>query len=202
MTSGRRSWNIAKEKLNQLKLDILLTEAAILFNQKGYAATSLDEISEKLNITKTAIYHYVKNKNDLLFQCYSRAIESTEECYAKAEKSGETGLLKMVHYLQLDAKSGPLTMTPLIELGSLKDQNARKDFEKRLSQCEAKFVGFIDEGIKDGSISDCDPQMTMQFILGASRWMMKWYNPDGETDLQHIVDNFISFIQHGLVPRK
>ena len=201
MTSGKRGWHIAKEKLIQLKLDILLTEAAILFSHKGYSATSLDEIAEKLSITKTAIYHYVKNKNDLLYQCYLRSIESTEECYRKAATTGDTGLQKMVHYLQLDAESGPVAMTPLTELDSLKDIKARIDFEQRLKKCEGIFIGFIEEGINDGSITDCDPEMTMQFILGSSRWMMKWYSPDGHKDLPEIVDLFLKFILNGLVPR-
>lgn len=202
MTSGKRGWHIAKEKLIQLKLDILLTEAAILFNQKGYSATSLDEIAEKLSITKTAIYHYVKNKNDLLYQCYLRSIESTEQCYKKADVTGVTGLQKMVHYLQLDAESGPVTMTPLTELDSLKDTDIRKEFEERLKTCEAIFIGFIEEGIKDGSITDCDPELTMKFILGSSRWMMKWYSPDDGRDLPEIVGLFLQFILNGLVPRK
>ena len=201
MVTKKSRWNIAKEKLVQLKLDILLTEAAILFNQKGYSATSLEEIAHRLSITKTAIYHYVKNKNDLLYQCYSRAIESTEQCYNEADKSGETGLQKIVNYLRLDAESGPITMTPLTELNTLKDVKAQKEFATRINQCETRFKGFILEGINDGSIAECDPEMTMQFILGASRWTMKWYRPEGGKDLPEIVEDFIAFLQNGLIPR-
>jgi len=143
MASSRDGWNIAKEKLIQFKLEILLTEAAILFSKKGYSATSLDEIAEKLNVTKTAIYHYVKNKNDLLYQCYLRSLESTELCYRQADASGGTGLQKMCAYMQLDAKSGPLTMIPLTDLDALKNASVVKDFETRLEKCEAQFIGFI-----------------------------------------------------------
>jgi len=201
MSPARGGWNIAKEKMIQFKLDILLTEAAILFSQKGYSATSLEEIGERLNITKTAIYHYVDNKNDLLYQCYMRSIESTELCYKRAEETGGTGLQKMINYLRLDAESGPLAMIPLTDLEALKDQDALKDFERRLQKCEDIFIGFIKEGIKDGSIADCDPVVTMQFILGSSRWIMKWYTPEGDKDLPEIVDLFLKFILNGLVPR-
>lgn len=94
----------------------MLSETAILFSHKGYSATSLDDIATRLHITKTAIYHYVKNKNDLLYQCYLRSIEATERCYDEAEQSGKSGLEKLLHYLQLDAETGPIAMTPLTEI--------------------------------------------------------------------------------------
>ena len=51
----------------KIKLEAILQEADVLFSRKGYNSTSLDDISARLDITKTALYHYVKNKNELLF---------------------------------------------------------------------------------------------------------------------------------------
>tara|TARA_B100000795_G_scaffold263552_1_gene242898 strand:- start:1265 stop:1870 length:606 start_codon:yes stop_codon:yes gene_type:complete len=201
MAEKKSSWDLAKGEQLRLKQEALLEEAAILFNHKGYSATSLEDIAERLNITKTAIYHYVKNKSDLLYQCYLRAMDATEECYEKADASGANGLEKIVHYLRLDAASGPIAMTPLSELDSIKNETARNKLAARLDQCEIQFQNFIIEGIKDGSIAECDPKMTMQFILGASRWTMKWYSPKGQKALSEIVEDFLSFVLKGLIPR-
>ncbi len=197
----KNSWTQAKEAHLRLKLEALLSEAAILFSHKGYSATSLDDIATRLDITKTAIYHYVKNKNDLLYQCYLRSIEATERCYDEAGKNGDTGLEKLLHYLQLDAETGPIAMTPLTEIDVIKDPAARAALTTRLEQCEKRFVGFIEQGIADGSIADCDPQLAMQFILGASRWTMKWYFPEGKKSLTEINDAFMKFVTDGLAPR-
>lgn len=198
----RTSWEQAKQAPGRLKREVLLTEAAILFSHKGYSATSLDDIVARLNITKTAIYYYVKNKNDLLYQCYLRSLDATESCYDEAERQGKTGLDKLLCYLRLDAESGPLSMAPLTELDAIKDSTARKALAKRLHLCEQRFQSFIVEGIRDGSIAPCDPELVMQFVLGSSRWIMKWYAPDSGHSLPDINTALMGFVRNGLCPRE
>ncbi len=200
--NGKSGWAAAREQQQQFKLDVLLTEAAMLFSHRGYAATSLDDIAARLNITKTALYYYVKNKNDLLYQCYLRSLEATEACYREADAQGSNGLEKVLAYLRLDAETGPIAMTPLIELDVIKDSEARTYLAERLANCEAQFRGFIELGIEDGSIAPCDAALTMQFVLGASRWTMKWYEPDGSQSLTDINDAFMRFVTDGLAPRE
>ena len=53
----------------------VLDEAARQLNQKGVLLTSLAEIAGKLGVTRGAMYHYVADREDLVFQCYRRAAE-------------------------------------------------------------------------------------------------------------------------------
>jgi AcrR family transcriptional regulator len=197
---SRSAWDKARSELIKIKLEAILQEADILFNRKGYNATSLDDIASRLNVTKTALYHYVKNKNELLYLCYRRAVELTEQCYKRAEQEGTTGLERVLAYLRIDASNGVMSMTPLTELDAIRDPKLRQQLGQRISACEARFRGFIEQGIRDGSIQECDPYLTSLFILGASRHMMQWYNPDAALDLEAIVEQFIQFCCHGLVP--
>ena len=82
--------------MTRIKLEAIVQEADLLFSRKGYNATSLDDIASRLHITKTALYHYVKNKNELLHLCYQRSLELTEQCYDRADREGKTGLEKVV----------------------------------------------------------------------------------------------------------
>ena len=197
---ARTAWDKARSEATKIKLEAILQEADLLFTRKGYNATSLDEIASRLNITKTALYYYVRNKNELLARCYQRSIELTEQCYEQAEQQAQTGLDKVLAYLRIDASRGVMSMTPLAELDAVRDPKLRQKLGQRLSACEARFRGFIEQGIRDGSIRDCDPQLTMLFILGASRHMIQWYDPDAGHDLQKIVERFIQFCCLGLQP--
>ena len=47
-------------------LDSLLTVAVEVFNERGYDGTSMEDLSHRLGITKSAIYHHVSGKEDLL----------------------------------------------------------------------------------------------------------------------------------------
>ncbi|HEY0938725.1 MAG TPA: TetR/AcrR family transcriptional regulator [Steroidobacter sp.] len=197
---GRSAWDKARLESAKIKLEVILQEADMLFTRKGYNATSLDDIASRLNVTKTALYHYVKNKNELLCRCYLRSIELTEKCYDQADLEGKTGLEKIIAYLRIDASSGVMSMTPLMELDAIRDAKMRQKLSQRLAACEARLRGFIEVGIKDGSIRPCDPELTALFILGASRHILQWYNPDVGHDLKVIVERFIEFCKHGLLP--
>jgi hypothetical protein len=93
-----------------------------------------------------------------------------------------------------------MSMTPLSEIDAVRDTKLRQQFTRRVSACEARFRDFIMQGIGDGSIRDCDARLTSLFILGASRHMMQWYNPDEGQDLRTLVERFIEFCCTGLVP--
>jgi AcrR family transcriptional regulator len=194
------AWDKARSEAIKIKLEAILQEADMLFSRKGYTATSLDDISSRLRITKTALYHYVKNKNELLYLCYQRSIELTEQIYDRADREGSTGLQKVVAYLRIDASTGVMSMTPLTELHAIRDPKLRAKLSHRNSACEARFRGFIEQGIRDGSIRKCDTQLTALFILGASRHMIQWYDPDEGHELTAIVEQFIQFCCHGMEP--
>jgi len=198
--TSQSAWDKARSEATKIKLEAILQEADLLFTRKGYNATSLDEIASRLNITKTALYYYVRNKNELLCRCYQRSIELTEQCYEQAAQEGKTGLDKVLAYLRIDASRGVMSMTPLTELNAIRDPKLRQKLGQRLSACEAQFRSFIEQGIRDRSIADCDPQLTTLFILGASRHMIQWYDPDAGHDLQSIVERFIQFCCRGLQP--
>ena len=194
----RSAWDKARSEVIRIKLEAILHEADLLFSRKGYNSTSLDDIASKLHITKTALYHYVKNKNELLYLCYQRSVELTEQCYEQADAQGKTGLEKVLGYLRIDASTGVMSMTPLSEIDAIRDPKLRQMLNHRIGACEARFREFISQGIRDGSIRDCDPHLTSLFILGASRHMMQWYNPETGHDLKAIVERFIEFCTQGV----
>ncbi len=48
----------------------ILAAAVRLFAEQGFDGTSVQEIVERAEVTKGALYHYFDSKNDLLFEIY------------------------------------------------------------------------------------------------------------------------------------
>src|SRR3954447_2572954 len=69
-------------------LDSLLAVAVDVFNERGFEATSMDELAGRLGVTKSAIYHHVPSKIELLRLALDRALDGlfavTEEPAALA----------------------------------------------------------------------------------------------------------------------
>ena len=59
----------------QLQRDRMLKAAAHCFNQKGYSGTALKDVADILGLTDAALYYYVRNKEELVYQCYLRAAD-------------------------------------------------------------------------------------------------------------------------------
>jgi len=47
-------------------LESLLAVAVTVFNERGYDGTSIQQLADRLGITKSAIYHHVSGKQELL----------------------------------------------------------------------------------------------------------------------------------------
>ena len=65
----------------------LLAECVELFNRHGYEATSMGMLATHLGISKSAIYHHVESKEEILEQALGRALDALEEVLAAAERT-------------------------------------------------------------------------------------------------------------------
>jgi AcrR family transcriptional regulator len=185
----------------RMRLEQVLRVAAGTFNQKGFASTSLKEVAAQLNITDAALYYYVKNKEELVFKCYERAIELGEAAMRQADREGGNGLGKVKRYIELQLVSlcgpeGPVAV--LSEIPSLKP-NHREHLLGRARAGSRKLAGFIRQGIADGSIRPCDAELACAAIMGALNWVPKWYHPGGNrSSLEQIKQTFVELLGAGL----
>ncbi|MFN2517434.1 MAG: TetR/AcrR family transcriptional regulator, partial [Jatrophihabitantaceae bacterium] len=65
-------------------LDTLLRVAATTFTERGYDGTSMEDLARKLGITKSAIYHHVSGKDELLRLATDRALDGLSAVIAEA----------------------------------------------------------------------------------------------------------------------
>ena len=69
---------MARETLVDSRQEILRT-AARLFQQRGYDATSMNDVAAALKLSKGGLYHHFQGKDEILFEIMNHAMEITEE---------------------------------------------------------------------------------------------------------------------------
>jgi len=156
----------------------ILKAAASCFNKKGYSGTSLKDVSRLLGLTDAALYYYVKNKEELVYQCYLRAAELGREAMEQAVRDGETGLEQATLYIRnhieiMVGDEGPVAI--MSEIPSLKRAH-RNDILEVSRQHSMGFEEILNRGIADGSVVDCDVRMTGNAIMGSINWIPKWFH--------------------------
>ena len=172
----------SRAEQSDTKRRAIIREAAKVFNRRGSHGTTLEDVAERLGVSKAALYRYVQNKNDLLCACHEEAMQIANEHLDIGEREGKNGLEKiqiaMTGYLR--AMINDLGVPVLVlEENALEPQSAvrivkmRDAFEKRLR-------GLVKLGISDGSIVQTDPKLAVFMLLGAILWVNKWYSPEGQ----------------------
>jgi AcrR family transcriptional regulator len=168
----------ADETRFEMQRHRILKAAATCFNQKGYSGTSLKNVSHHLGLTDAALYYYVKNKEELVYQCYLRAAELGREAMEQAVRDGSTGYEQALLYIQhhidiMVGDSGPVAI--MSEIPSLKRAH-RNEILEVSRQHSAGFEEILERGIADGSIMPCDVRMTGNAIMGSINWIPKWFH--------------------------
>lgn len=185
------------------KKEAVLRTAAQIFNEKGFQATTLDEVAARLNVSKPTLYYYVKSKDDILFECVHIGLTMVQDAIAEVEAKGGRAVDKLVAAMMQYAEIVTMDFgmciirvgedpLPKSERAKLRGMKAKIDHE---------FRRLIEEGIAEGSIAPCDARIAAFTIGGALSWIGRWYRPDGELEQKEIARRMILLLTKGLCSR-
>ena len=178
----------SRDALHEAKRRALLREAASAFTRKGFHAASLDDIAQKLGVTKAALYHYFPSKHALLAECFARALEVGFLGLEQARREGKTGREKLNLTLRFYLKEMIDELSccvALLEENALLPEDHAKLLKER-DRFEGALRALIREGIADGSIAPCDPKLAVFTILGAINWVPKWFSHAGPWSAEQV----------------
>ena len=186
------------------KREAVLKTAAQLFLEKSFGRTSMNDVADRLNITKPALYHYFNNKEDILLECYRLGVGLIEETLNEIADHGGNGLQKVEAFIQsyatvMTVNFGRCVMR--LDEGDLTSE-ARAEVRTYKRKIDRWLRSFLQEGIDDGSIAPCDTKIAAFAIAGALNWICMWYEPDGALSPEEIAAQFARTLTQGLAAQK
>ena len=179
---------------------IILVEASKAFNERGFANTSLDDIAARLKVTKPALYHYVKGKEDLIDQCIALSIKENRTFLRRAAEVRGSGLDKLRFVFSQWATH---IITPFgrsmvrVDLNSLSEENQRKHRQVQRLVLDS-IEDIIRQGMEDGSIRTCNPAVITLSLLGLFNSPARWFREDGALSIDEVVEELMSLMERGL----
>lgn len=196
-------WLFHRSQESDTRLDVILKAAARCFNEKGISGTSLKDVARRLGLTDAALYHYVHNKDDLVFRCYMKALDIGEEAMDRALLKDVTSLEQLQLYIRYQIESvcgvdGPVAV--LSETAALKNDH-RGTISKRSRRHTERFTTLLEKGVADGSMQTRTPALSANAILGAINWIPKWYRPGGSLSGSEIASAYALTLTDGLRTR-
>ena len=198
-------WARAPDRAQQreAKRQAVLQAAAQLFNERGFHATSLDDIAARLNVSKPTLYYYVKNKDQILIECVREGLEMTIAGIEASRAAGGKAIDQLMACMQVYARIVTMDFGMcLIRVGDEElPPDSRKELRRLKAGIDQEFRRLVAAGVAEGSLAPCDPKMTAFVIAGALSWIGRWYQPGGQYTPEQVAQQCIATLCDGVLRR-
>jgi len=178
----------------------ILRRAAEVFRGRGFHRASMEEIAERLGMTKGNLYYYFPGKQDLLFFCQQEALARLTE-QAQAIVAGRGSAAEKLERLitshlvcVLVELGGSLAHAEFEELPALQ----RRRIVAQRDHYEQYFRDLIHTGVACGEFAPGDEKLRALAILGALNWTVKWHRPQGGESATTIAHSFADLLVNGM----
>lgn len=181
-------------------LESLLLVAVKLFNERGYDSTSMEDLSRKLGITKSAIYHHVSSKDELLRLAVNRALDGLFAVTEEPESVTGPAIKRLEHVVRRSVEvlvaELPYVTLLLRVRGNTKIERAalarRRDFDKLVTD-------LVTLAEAEGDVRpDVDPALTSRLLFGMVNSLTEWYRPRGGASSEELADAMCKIAFDGL----
>jgi AcrR family transcriptional regulator len=189
-----------RERDHEAKREAVLRTAARLFLERGSARVSMNDVAERLNVTKPALYTYFESKDDILAECLRQGDAAVREGLLKVEAQGGSALDRLRSFIREYARLGTTDYGAcIIRLDDRALPDRERDEARRAKRAiDARVRAIIQAGIVDGSIARCDVRLATFAVIGALNWIGQWYRPDGASTPAEIGEAFAEYLIDGL----
>jgi AcrR family transcriptional regulator len=179
----------------------LVREAARAFGSRGFHNTSLDDVAERLGVTKPALYRYVRTKHEILYEAkliaFDMGAKAREHAHAATQDPLERLRIYVITYIELITNelgsyavlSEPVTSLP---------PEYRDRILAHMRESDRALRKMVQDGIDAGRVVQTDPGLAVAFFMGAINHIARWYSPGGPMSGREIGETFAHFITSGL----
>ncbi|RZL61527.1 MAG: TetR/AcrR family transcriptional regulator [Variovorax sp.] len=198
-------WAPAAKRAQQreIKRNAVLQTAAQLFNERGFHATSLDDIAERLNVSKPTLYYYIESKDQILLECVRTALDLMHAGIGEVRAAGGSAIEQLEACMRIyaDIVMQDFGMC-VIRIGEDPlPAPLKKELRHLKAGIDAQFRQLIEAGIDEGSLAPCDPKMAAFMLAGALSWVGRWYRADGDLTPEQITRQGIDLLLNGVLQR-
>ncbi|SDO52990.1 transcriptional regulator, TetR family [Klenkia soli] len=179
-------------------LDSLLDVAVAVFIERGYEATSMDTLAERLGVTKSAIYHHVRSKVELLELALDRALDGLFAVLPAADERPAIDRLEAVVRGSVGVLVAELPFVTLL-LRVRGNSPVEAHALARRREFDRVVTDLVRDCVAEGSVRpDVDPALTSRLLFGTVNSLTEWYRPGGGLGAQALADGLVTTLFAGL----
>ncbi|MCU1683340.1 MAG: TetR family transcriptional regulator [Amycolatopsis sp.] len=197
MTTAKRKRMPRAERMRQM-IDI----AEVVFAERGYAAASMDDIAERVGVSKPMLYEYFNSKEGLLLGCIrqSRAelrlvTEKATVGAVDAEDALRRGLLAFFVFIRERRQAWSLLRHEMALIGTPAADEIEETRRQQTDLIAALMSGYFDSG------SELQVDASAEFVVGACERLAIWCERHEEVAPDTVTAYAMDLLWNGLAPR-
>ncbi|MCV7003916.1 TetR/AcrR family transcriptional regulator [Mycolicibacterium alvei] len=184
-------------------LDSLLTVAVGVFNQRGYDGTSMEDLSKRLGISKSSIYHHVSSKEELLRLAVDRALDALFAATEAPDTTTGPAIDRLENLVKrsIEVLAQELPYVTLLLRIRGNTTTERRALARR-RELDDIVGNLVEEACNEGSIrAGVDPGLTSRLIFGTVNSLIEWYRPSRTLAADEVSEAVTTMIFDGLRTR-
>jgi AcrR family transcriptional regulator len=179
--------------------------AVRIFGEKGYRATSLQDVSNELGITRPALYYYIKSKQELLIKIYDQVTDKLFDQLRPIVLSSlppDVKLKKvMMNHIHIVIDNKTLLSVFYAEKSELPTE--KRSYITRREREYGKMIERVYiEGMNEGFFRPCNPTVFVNSTLGMFNWMPNWFRSKGPLSMEEVSDMIVQIIGSGYLEQR
>lgn len=167
--------------------------ASTLFRERGYAATSVRDIAQALNLQGGSLYAHMASKEDVLWSIVTRAADRFNADVAPIAATGAPAPSRLRDMICAHVRVVTSTQKDaavFLQEWRFLSSERREQMAARRDAYEALFRAAIEDGIRDGDFTTVDVRLTTMGILSALNGIATWYSVRGFSTAEDIADSY------------
>ncbi len=195
---------MTRETVVDSRQEILRT-AARLFQQRGYDATSMNDVAAALKLSKGGLYHHFQSKDEILYEIMNHAMEITEERVLNPVRgiADPEERLRALIRLHIEVVLSPRDREITVMLHE--NHPLPPALRKRINIRKKDYIHFL-EGLmtevqkktQNQARGKVSPRAAAFALLGMINWIYQWYKPEGELQAKNLIPQFTDLIFGGI----
>jgi AcrR family transcriptional regulator len=195
---------IRNDESHAANKESILREAARAFRVQGYDKTKMEDIAERLELSKASIYYYFPTKEDLLYQVCEGAVGNALDQMTEIQAQSGSDIDKLhsliLNHFNAFAANADAFSVFIQELWKRNDVRARAIRRK-----QRKFQDGIEKLVASaqasGEFRDTNPTLVTFAILGMCHWAYQWM-PSSKLSPEEIAADFTDLLANGLLAKR
>ncbi|MDP9663478.1 UNVERIFIED_ORG: AcrR family transcriptional regulator [Pseudomonas cremoricolorata] len=189
-----------KQKKQAYVQDEILSSAATLFADKGFRAITINDVAASLGYTKSVVYYYFKNKNEILWQIFNRMHQCYEDTIVgilQEDLPTDETLKKILCQHALNVMQRKDWTAIYFRDESELEEPQRLLIRKRKREYDKMIEGVYQRGVDEGLFKPVPTHIAVSGFMGMCNWLHTWFDEKGKMTAEQIAETYVDMMAGG-----